>query len=299
MQADVASQARYGARPVSVDLARGRNLTEPKVSAIETRSGPPLRQLNWVAAADRLALAHWPEGHRISVCSLAGGTGRTTIAGLIATVLAELPYAHVHRPVALVEPHPRLLSTTWRRWGVQTLGDEKNTPEGVRAEPWRTRAGAIPLEDLPHDDRRHNFSLAVIDASSGLPSELDVVTNDPTTSVVLVSRPDRTSLAEAAEALVWMHDLGLVTPDRVVVAINLGTGSVDRGSKAAATALGIRCAAVHRLPLDSTLGPGEALPSGRALPDRVRRPIVRLCLDIWTTTQRPAHSSHPIPRGAR
>jgi hypothetical protein len=259
MQANVASPARYGARPVSVDLARGRNLTEPEVTAVEAPSGPPPMPLNWVAAADRLALAHWPEGHRISVCSLAGGTGRTTIAGLIATVLAELPYAHVHRPIALVEPYPRLLTTTWQRWGAQPLGDEKSNPEDVSAEPPRTQSGAILLQDLPHDDRRHKFSLLVIDAPSGLPSELDVVTNDPTTSVVLVSRPDRTSLAETAEALVWMHDLGLVTRDRVVVAINLGTGSVDRGSKPAATALGIRCAAVHKLPLDSTLGPGSPL----------------------------------------
>ena len=42
---------------------------------------PPARDRN---AYDRLALKHWPRGHRVLVCSLTGGTGRTTVAALLA-----------------------------------------------------------------------------------------------------------------------------------------------------------------------------------------------------------------------
>ncbi len=94
----------YGARPVSVDIARGRSLVEAKV-AQQTESpvtGTTLPFSHQVVA-DRLSLAHWPPGHQNLVCSLAGGTGCTTLAGLLATVLAELPFAYIWQPMAMVE----------------------------------------------------------------------------------------------------------------------------------------------------------------------------------------------------
>ena len=84
----------YGARPVSVDIARGR------VLAPATASGPsepvPVqpRPLRHAMVADRLALAHWTPGHRIVVCAIAGGTGRTTLAGLVSSVLEEQSRMH-------------------------------------------------------------------------------------------------------------------------------------------------------------------------------------------------------------
>ena len=79
----------YGARPVSVGLTRGRTLAEssdrPAPGRVEVAPPVPAWDRN---AADRLSLKHWPRGHRVLVCSLTGGTGRTTVASLIAATLA-------------------------------------------------------------------------------------------------------------------------------------------------------------------------------------------------------------------
>ena len=125
-----------------------------------------------------------------------------------------------------------------------------------------------------------------------MPSDHAFIEDDGTASVVLVCRPDRASLRDAADALVWMHDRGLLTRGRVNVVVNRGAGPTDRGSAAAATALGIRCAAIHSLPFDRTLGPGRTLPSGRAMPTQIRRRIARLCLDVWTTQSQPHPTAH-------
>ena len=85
----------------------------------------------------------------------------------------------------------------------------------------------------------------------------------------------------------WLNDHDLVARSRITVVINHGAGHPDRGSKAAATALGIRCAAVHSLRAEATLGPDRVLPSGRDLPVRLRRRVARICLDVWSQTQRP------------
>lgn len=114
-----------------------------------------------------------------------------------------------------------------------------------------------------------------------MPSDLPFIKDDPSASVVMLTRPDRASLADAADALVWMNDRSRVSRGRVVVVINRGVGMPDRGSRAAAIALGIRCAAVHSLPFSSALGPGRALPSGRDLPIRVRRVVSHAALDLW------------------
>ncbi len=277
----------YGARPVPTDIARGRPLLEfidnTPPPDIVIRSHPLTHQ----AVADRLALAHWPSGHQIVVCSLAGGTGRTTLSGLIATVLTELPYAHLRRPVALVEPIPRGLSVSPRRWGIVDPEPDPTFHDPVGC----TKSGAWAFRDGPRHGERRSFSVLVIDAPTGLPSELSAVADDPAASIILLTRPDRASLADAADALVWMHDQGLVNRRRITVVLNYGAGPSDRGSAAAATALGIRCAAIHRLGPDPTLAPGLVLPSGHALPARLRRRIASICLDVWTTI--PPHPTQP------
>ena len=58
--------------------------------------------------------------------------------------------------------------------------------------------------------RREDFSTIVIDAVPGLPSSHHAVAVDPRASILLLVRPDRASLAEAADVLVWMHDQQLV-----------------------------------------------------------------------------------------
>lgn len=270
---------------MSVDIARGRPLTEaggregsgPLVAA----AGPPLTHQ---IVADRLSLAHWPRGHQVIVCGLAGGTGRSTMAGLVATVLTELPFAHIWHPIALVDRAPQTLGSTMRRWDVVEPQDPLTRTVPDLAS---TRSGVWALTGLTPWQQRRDFSVLVVDSPTGLPSDLAAVTDDPQASIVLMTRPDRRSLAHAAEALVWLNDCNLVARSRVTVVINHGVGRPDRGSRAAATALGIRCAATHSLPTDSTLGPDRVLPSGRDLPVRLRRRIARACLDIWTQTQTP------------
>ena len=161
----------YGARAVSVDIARGRSLiTRP---AAKPDPPPPVKPLppTHDVVADRLALAHWTPGHRIIVCSLAGGTGRTTVAGLMATVLAELPYAHVWRPIGLVEASPRTLSSTYRRWGVTP--SELPTRESAAERSLTTAAGAQLLTDLALEQpSSRDHSAVVVDAPVGMPSDL-------------------------------------------------------------------------------------------------------------------------------
>ena len=85
----------HGARPVSVDIARGRVLTPQAASG--SPEPVPVRSLSLGHAmvVDRLALAHWTPGHRIVVCALAGGTGRTTLAGLMSSAVS---YTHLTLP---------------------------------------------------------------------------------------------------------------------------------------------------------------------------------------------------------
>jgi len=268
----------YGARPVAVDTVRRSALTKgPESRWIDTNlsdSPPSTSQV----IADRLALAHWPWGHQIFVCSLAGGTGRTTVAGLVATVLAEQPFAHIWPPIALWESEHRALSTTARRWDVLDEYSEGEEP-CTRAGAWAFANGSAPAQ-------RDDFSAVLIDAPRGLPSENPAIADDANASVLLLVRPDRASLAEAAEALVWMNDEGLLARWRTVVVINRGAGQADRGSRAAATTLWTRCAAVHTLPFDTSLGSGRVLPSGQALPKQVRRVINHVALDLWTSATR-------------
>src|SRR3954468_14500936 len=105
-----------GARPVSVQLTQGRVLTEtpgrPVPGRVAMAPPAPARDRN---AADRLSLKHWRRGHRVLVCSLTGGTGRTTLAALIAATLAGLPYAQHWPPVLLVDGAPRRLDPTLPR----------------------------------------------------------------------------------------------------------------------------------------------------------------------------------------
>ena len=92
---------------------------------------------------------------------------------------------------------------------------------------------------------------------------------------------------------------GLPVAREIRQAIELLAQQLDRAGalvEAAATALGIRGAAIHSLPANSTLGPGRVLPSGRDLPIPIRRRLARICLDVWSQAQtfrRPTALSSP------
>jgi len=280
----------YGARVVSIDTLHSLALSaaDPPMSA-GGRATTPVVALSPQQVADRLALAHWPWGHQILVCSLAGGVGRTTVSGLLATVLAELSFAHIWPPIALAEQSPRSFTPTAHRWDVVTVDDSDPSDAAC------TRSGAWVFTEGQSIARREAFSTIVIDAVSGLPSSHHTAAVDPRASILLLVRPDRASLAEAADVLVWMHDQQLIARSRVVVLINhTSISSSDPATRAAATALATRCAGVHRLPFHPALGPGRPLPSGSDLPIRVRRVIARTALDLWGTA-----TGRPIPYPAR
>jgi hypothetical protein len=282
--------AAHGARPVSVDLARGRTLAEATATVNDTPPATAPLPLSSSVVADRLSLAHWPPHHQIVVCSLSGGTGRTTVTGLLATILAELPFAHIWPPIAAVELTPHPLGSTVQRWDL--VGPlEPDAASSTRAGAWAFTGGRSIAE--PRD-----FSVVVLDAPTGIPSDLPCVADDPGASILLLTRPDRASLAEAAEALVWMHDQALVSRNRTVVVVNGGVGQWEQGSRTSATTLGIRSTAVHRLPSSPALGPGRALPSGRAMPTLVRRALSHAALDLWSvaTNHRSAHAKHRSPQ---
>lgn len=263
----------YGARIVSVDTLRRCRLAETRPDE-QTTVALTVGRPTPTHIPDRLALAHWPRGHQILVGSLAGGVGRTTVSGLLGTVLAELPFAHIWPPVALHETGYQPPRRGPHRWDL--VDDDGDLV---------TRAGAWVFADGAAPARRDDFSVIIEDHTPGLPSHETGDGLDPGTSMLLVVRPDRTSLAEASDALVRLHDEQLLDRHQVVVVINHGTGQSDRGSRAAGTALWTRCAAVHNMPRHRTLSPGRCLPSGRDLPKHIRRVMQQVACDLWTTTQ--------------
>lgn len=264
----------YGARTVSVDTLRRCRLEETQQRSEQPAAGLTTERRLPTAIADRLALVHWPWGHEILVGSLAGGVGRTTVSGLLANVLAELPFAHIWPPVALRESDEHPHRRNPHRWDLLDDDYGDTTRSGARV----FTEGAAPV-------RRDDFSVIIEDSAPGLPNLRSGVSLDRRTSLLLVVRPDRTSLAEASEALVRLHDKHQVDRHRVVVVINHGSGQPDRDSKPATVALWTRCAAAHSLPRHWTLRPGRCLPSGHDLPKRIRRVMQHVACDLWATTQ--------------
>lgn len=282
-----AGNTGYGARPVSVDLARNHRLTqtadrEARLNVPGRSAQPGGHRVTQSQVSDQLALAHWPADQLVAVCSLAGGVGRTTVAGLFALTLAGLPYAQLHRPVALGELDPSPLSQSRIRWGVPPDLDH------VAVTQIGGRVRILADITAPADGR----PIRVIDSPAGLTATLGMATSSPATSIVLLTRPDPASLADAAAALIWLQDVQGVERQRLTVVINHGSGPGSPGSKAAATALGIRCRSIHRLPAHTALGPGTPLPSGRQMPRTVQRALLRVCADVYNST-RPATTTSP------
>ena len=285
--------AGYGARVVAIDTLRGLTLAEPQTPTDQTPTDQTVvawrsRDLSPQQISDRLSLAHWPWGHQIVVCSLAGGVGRTTVAGLLATVLAERGFAHLWPPIALQEDAKDPVTSALRRWDV-TAPDHPDDDLRTRSGAWVFTGGQPPR-------RREDYSTLIIDAPAGHPATNHTVAVTPSSSVLLVVRPDRASLAEAAEVLVSMHDRQQVARDRVVVMVNHTSHQpVDRASKTAAAVLSTRCSAVHRLGYHPQLRPGRVLPSGPDLPDRTRRVMTATALDLWgvATYAQPARCRTP------
>jgi hypothetical protein len=296
---------------VSVQLTRGRVLTEtpgrPVAGRVAIAPPAPARDRN---AADRLALKHWPRRHRILVCSLTGGTGRTTIAALIAATLAGLPYAQHWPPVLLVNGAPRRFDPTWPPH-TDDRPEPPATPDGSQlclqttpsgfhllhlCDPGRgVSAAAVQAAGVAAVE--HGYAPVIIDNPCGLPSESTWARTAASCSVVLVVRPDESSLRAAAEALVWMHDQHLVTKQQVTVVVNSGAGARTRHYLPAAAALAIRCHGLHQLPGDPHLGPGPIPPAARPVPDRLRLRLAQIGLDIWHTSQT-TNPRHPAPNPA-
>ena len=308
--------AGYGAGPVSVPLTRGRPLAEAPTAPVPDRvvmaPPPPARDRN---ADDRLALKHWTRGHRVLVCSLTGGTGRTTVAALLAATLAGLPFAHIWPPALLVDttrgrsPHDH--SDEPAELASEHRNDDLSRLLGVRSPlRVRTTSSGIAVLQANGDDRpvlgrqlhaavtamQDRFAPVIVDTRCGPPSNTRWTRGTPAGfSVVLVVRPDEYSLIDAAEALVWMHDQHQVTKQQVTVVVNHGAGPPTGRTRPAAAALAVRCHGLHHLPADPRLGPGPAPPTSRPVPARLRLRLAQICLDIWHTSQTTIHRPGPYP----
>lgn len=274
----------YGARPVSIDLARNQPLTQVQ-DPIDTDSVLRVvhRSKSVSRVAEQLAVAHWPADHRIYVCSAAGGTGRTTLAGLIALTLASLKHAHLHRPIALGESNPQPLSQARHRWGAPADSDQITV----------TRAGGRVRVLTDVRDPGEGRPLVVVDALAGIVTTAELAATDPSSSVVLLTRPDRASIAETADVLVWLQDSHAIPRDRIAVVINDGAGRSGYQSRPAATALAIRCRSIHRLPAHKSLGPGTVLPCGQRVPGSIRKSLIQFCADIHRSIRPAVDASAP------
>jgi Mrp family chromosome partitioning ATPase len=303
----------YGAGPVSVPLTRGRPLTEAPTEPVPDRvvmaPPPPARDRN---AYDRLGLKHWPRGHRVLVCSLTGGTGRTTVAAQLAATLAGLPFAHIWPPALLVDGtgrrhlHPSVGTgdRSDNQWDEKLSG---LVPVGTPLRLQTTLSGIALLQPTRADRlvRRRQlqttvatvqdrFAPVIIDAPCGLPSNSLWTRGVPAGfSVVLVVRPDEYSLNDAAQALVWMHDQHQVRKQQVTVVVNRGAGPPSGRTRSAAAALAVRCHGLHQLPVDPRLGPSPIPPTARPVPARLRLRLAQICLNIWHTSQTPTHRPDP------
>ena len=307
----------HGARPVAVGRTRSQVLAQPAGEldadldlVISRRQDGPRRLPEVVAQLRSLV---WSPGQRVVVCSLAGGAGRTSVAAGLATVLAETR-AGDPRAVLLCDASSSRLSGTPRRWGVDPAAPSVSSLRWVLSTGYwagldtlgRTPAGVPVLlgaepggpPPLPGDSARaceevgRSFDAVVVDAPRGLPSDLPwVVETDGPVSVVLVTRPDGASLAEAAEALVWMHDQGLVRRRDVTVLVNNGSGEGTRGSRAAATVLSTRCAGLHQLPRSRELAAGTT-PTGRRLAGELRLRLSQVLVSVHRDSVRVAD---PVP----
>lgn len=293
------SRIEYGSRPVSIDLLRHQPLhaVSGQGQAWRVRRAPVSATRDCV---DRLAVKHWPQRHRILVCSLAGGVGRSTVARAIADLLAELPYAKIWAPILLIEAEPR----RWVRMGgdaahaqaspepgrpccqpVTEFGREPVIlPSGAHALPLSkaSRPATVDQTEAALASCEHTHRVSVLDTPTGLPCDHPWI-NDASYSVLLVTRPDRGSLDEAADALTWMNDNEMVPRSRVTVAINSLSGPSSRVSYAAGIALAVRCRGVHRI--------------ARLTPDtvrtrRTRERLAGICLDLWASSQR--STANPI-----
>lgn len=304
----------YGAGPVSVQLTRGRPLVEAptKSDSREVVMAPP-RPARDRNAYDRLALKHWPRGHRVLVCSLTGGTGRTTVAALLATTLAGLPFAHIWPPALLVDtttrraphdnPDEAAEMTSEHRVGDLASLLDVQSPLQVRT----TSSGIAVLRgtgtDRPVLSRQlctavsivqDCFAPVIIDAPCGLPSDTRWTRGVPAGfSVVLVVRPDEHSLTDAAQALVWMHNHHQVSKQQMTVVVNHGAGPPTGRTRPVAAALAVHCHGLHHLPSDPRLGPGPTPPAARPVPARLGLRLAQISLDIWHSSQTPTHRPDP------
>lgn len=304
----------YGAGPVSVQLTRGRPLLEtPLASAPSGVVVAPPRPARDRNAYDRLALKHWPRGHRVLVSSLTGGSGRTTVAALLAATLAGLPFAHIWPPALLVDTgrsrsphdHPDEAAEMTSEHRVDDLANLLGVRSPLQVQ---TTASGIAVLRAKSTERpvlsrqlhtavsivQDCFAPVMIDTQCGPPSSTRWTRGVPAGfSVVLVVRPDAYSLTDAAQTLVWMHDQHLVSKQQVTVVVNHGAGPPTSRTRPAAAALAVRCHGLHQLPSDPRLGPSPISPTARPVPARLRLRLAQICLDIWQTSQTPTQPPGP------
>lgn len=303
----------YGAGPVSVQLTRGRPLVETPLASdscgVVMAPPRPARDRN---ADDRLALKHWPRGHRVLVCSLNGGTGRTTVAALLATTLAGLPFSHLWPPALLVDTtrrrspddHPDEAAEMTSEHRIDDLGSLLGVQSPLQVQT--TSSGIAVLRakstERPVLSRQLHtavtalqdcFAPVIVGTKCGLPSTRWTRGVPAGFSVVLVVRPDEYSLTDAAQSLVWMHNQHLVSKQQVTVVVNHGAGPPTGRTRPAAAAVAVRCHGLHHLPADPRLGPDPTPPTARPVPARLRLRLAQICLDIWHTSQTPTHRPDP------
>ncbi|MDQ0984597.1 MinD/ParA family protein [Streptomyces sp. V2I9] len=243
-------------------------------------------------------------GRQISVTSIRGGAGKTTVAALLGTAYAH----HRQDPVLLVEADPALGSLPLRlgaealRWTTADLADLVEPQMSLLdvtgylvqlpGNAWllpgsQGRIGAM-LDTSAYERvmvaLRRYFGVTVVDCET-LPAEVARVALSASQARVLAAPATLDGITSTYAVLQWMQGLPRHMIAGTVVALTSMTARPGIDVEAAAEKLRSTGAAVHVLPYDRHLAAGGALRT-ELLARPTRLAATRLAAEVFQLSQK-------------
>lgn len=260
----------HGIKPVPIERARSGLTFPTEPAAIPTPARKP--QLPRHAAGLREWLRATPNDalSRVSVCSLHGGVGRSTVAALTATLIAETRSCAIVDMGGAYSPIPAMLGDQEQPLarGLAPLAGRKLS-SAVRVSRDGTVQWAAAMTAL--DALQRTVNTLVVDWPTFHPPF-------STGPVIVVTRSDVDALSALASHLATNQ----VDPARLAVVINHGPyATYSSRARQLATTIEGRCSGVAHLPRLAKLSTRPLAP----LPKSAMVPVLRSVLSTTTSTQ--------------